>query len=49
MPINRSQTPATARFTVSLNIVPKSWRTFARVSGRKNMTDSEQDRVMTVE
>jgi hypothetical protein len=40
MPINRSQTPATARFTVGLNIV---------LSGSKNMTDEEQDRLMTVE
>jgi hypothetical protein len=40
MPINRSQSPVTARFTVGLNIV---------LTGSKNMTDEEQDHLMTVE
>ena len=40
MPINRSKSPTQAKFTVGLNIV---------LTGSKNMTDEEQDRLMTVE
>ncbi len=40
MPINRDKTPAKAKFTVGLNVV---------LTGSKNMTEAEQDRLMTVE
>ena len=40
MPIKRDQTPATARFTVGLNVV---------LAGSKQMSQPEQDRLMSVE
>ena len=40
MPIKRDQTPTKARFTVGLNVV---------LTGSKQMSEPEQDRLMTVE
>jgi hypothetical protein len=40
MPINRDKTPAKAKFTIGLNVV---------LTGSKNLTEAEQDRLMTVD
>ena len=40
MPINRDKTPSKAAFTVGLNVV---------LTGSKNLTEAEQDRLMTVD
>ena len=40
MPIRRDQTPIKARFTVGLNVV---------LTGSKQMSEAEQDRLMTVD